>query len=57
MPDSPGFEAWKSSSSDHFAQILELEYVALPSGPLPSLFKWRSQIQNSTALGGPGVQA
>ena len=28
---------------NHLAQMLEIRYVALPSGPLPILFKGRSQ--------------
>ena len=26
----------------HLAQMPEIQYVALPSSPLPSLFRWRS---------------
>ena len=27
---------------NHLAQMPEIQYVALPSSPLPSLFRWRS---------------
>ena len=28
---------------NHLAQMLEIWYIGLPSGPLPSLLKWKSQ--------------
>ena len=33
----------KNLPQNHLPQMLEIRYVALPSGPLPSLFKARSE--------------
>ena len=47
--DNPRFESWKYFENIHFflqhhlPEMLEIRYVALPSGSLPSLFKPRSQ--------------
>ena len=32
----------KNLLQSHLAQMPEIQYVALPSSPLPSLFRWRS---------------
>ena len=46
-PESPRLEAQKIFKNLFFsgpiAQMLEIRYVELPSGPLPRLFKSRSQ--------------
>ena len=33
----------KNLLENHLDQTLEIWYIALPSGPIPSLFKWQPQ--------------
>ena len=43
----------KSSSSEPLAWMLEIWYVALPSGPLPSLSNEGSKFEDGLLPGGP----
>ena len=46
----------KSSRQNRSAQMREIWYVALPSCPSPSLFKWRSRVQTDPVPGCPGFE-